>query len=146
MTGGVVVVLGQVGRNVGAGMSGGLAYVYDPENEFLQVHSDNADNIFRVTTKEGEAQLKELIEAHEKHTGSTQAASILRNWSENLGKFWQVAPPVMQSTEVVGTVREDQAAGFANSIYVASPTSQVSLPLDSSVPEEAPRTVRLPTN
>jgi len=125
MTGGVIVVLGQTGRNVGAGMSSGLLYVYDPSNELLQMHSDNANNVFRVTTAEGETQLRELIEAHENLTGSTQAALILRDWSQNVGKFWQVAPPAMQSTELVGAPLEIETEESVASSDVSLATKPV---------------------
>jgi len=140
MTGGVVVVLGQTGRNVGAGMSGGIAYVYDPQNEFLQMHSDNAKNVFRVTTLQGETQLKELIQKHEQLTGSTQAASILRDWSQNVGKFWQVAPPVMQSTELVGTVREIKASETPRSKDVHPAAKPVAVAVDGTSPQVAKTT------
>merc|ERR1719188_1587488 len=65
MTNGVIVALGRVGRNVGAGMSGGLMYIYDPEDKGLQMHGDNVKNVFRVVSEAGEQELRSLIENHE---------------------------------------------------------------------------------
>jgi len=93
MTGGVIVVLGKVGRNVGAGMTGGLAYFLDTEDVFRVHVNPEIVKTQRVSTSAGEAQLKELIELHAKHTGSAKAKKILANWSEYLPKFWQVVPP-----------------------------------------------------
>ena len=93
MTGGVIVVLGPVGRNVGAGMTGGLAYCLDEQGSFPTRVNPEIVNVQRVITAAGEAQLKALIEAHHRHTGSPKAAHILQNWADYLPKFWQVVPP-----------------------------------------------------
>jgi len=93
MTGGTVVVLGPVGRNVGAGMTGGLAYFLDEDGNFPTLVNPEIVKVQRVITPAGETQLKALIEAHVAHTGSAKAQRILDNWSEYLPKFWQVVPP-----------------------------------------------------
>ncbi|GAC1450995.1 MAG: hypothetical protein NVSMB70_19710 [Chamaesiphon sp.] len=93
MTGGVIVVLGKVGRNVGAGMTGGLAYFLDEDGHFPKKVNPEIVKIQRVTAPVGEQQLKELIAAHAERTGSQKAKSILTNWLEFLPKFWQVVPP-----------------------------------------------------
>ncbi|WP_254565601.1 glutamate synthase large subunit [Oscillatoria sp. HE19RPO] len=93
MTGGVIVVLGQTGRNVGAGMTGGLAYFLDEEGNFDELVNHEIVHVQRVTTPAGEAQLKEMIQMHQEHTGSDKASRILENWTEYLPKFWQVVPP-----------------------------------------------------
>lgn len=93
MTGGVIVVLGNVGRNVGAGMTGGLAYFLDEESSFSAKVNPEIVKIQRVTAPAGEQQLKELIQAHAEQTGSPKAKLILTNWSEYLPQFWQVVPP-----------------------------------------------------
>lgn len=93
MTGGTVVVLGPVGRNVGAGMTGGLAYFLDEDGNFPTLVNPEIVKVQRVITPAGEAQLKSLMEAHVAHTGSAKAQRILDNWSEYLPKFWQVVPP-----------------------------------------------------
>ena len=97
MTGGVVVSLGPVGKNVGAGMTGGLAYVYeDPKGPGLGLERlVNAEivKLQRVGNKAGEQQLKEAIQGHYEATGSAKAKAILDNWAQALPNFWQVVPP-----------------------------------------------------
>ncbi len=92
MTGGVIVVLGNTGRNVGAGMTGGLAYFLDEDGSFLAKVNPEIVKTQRVITPAGEQQLKELLELHRNRTGSQKAKTILENWSEYLPKFWQVVP------------------------------------------------------
>ena len=93
MTGGVIVVLGKVGRNVGAGMTGGLGYFLDEDGTFPAHVNGEIVKMQRVCTAAGEAQLKELIEAQRDRTNSKKAEKILANWAEYLPKFWQVVPP-----------------------------------------------------
>ena len=93
MTGGVVVVLGTVGRNVGAGMTGGLAYFLDEDGLFPDKVNPEIVKIQPLSSKAGEKQLKDLITAHVQHTGSRKAQMILEQWESYVGKFWQVVPP-----------------------------------------------------
>jgi glutamate synthase (NADPH/NADH) large chain len=106
MTGGVVVVLGQTGRNFAAGMSGGIAYVLDEDGTFEQrcnramvelqempewvegeMHGDLSD----MTQYDCE-RLHMLVSNHARYTGSRRAAEILSNWREFLPKFRKVMP------------------------------------------------------
>ncbi|WP_299213412.1 glutamate synthase large subunit [uncultured Dokdonia sp.] len=92
MTGGVAVILGAVGRNFGAGMSGGIAYVLDEQKEFKQ-HCNTADlNIDPIKTKEDAQQLRQLIENHFEATASPLAKRILERWEAYLPKFKKVLP------------------------------------------------------
>ncbi|BAY64421.1 glutamate synthase (ferredoxin) [Calothrix brevissima NIES-22] len=93
MTGGVIIVLGKVGRNVAAGMTGGLAYFLDEDGSFPEFVNKDIVKIQRVSTEAGEKQLKELIQTHCDRTGSPKAKLILQNWQEYLPKFWQLVPP-----------------------------------------------------
>jgi glutamate synthase (ferredoxin) len=93
MTGGVIAVLGSVGRNVGAGMTGGLAYFLDEDGSFPAKLNPEIVKIQRICTPEGEKQLQELITAHVAKTGSKKGQMILENWEFYLPKFWQVVPP-----------------------------------------------------
>ncbi|HIK07781.1 MAG TPA: glutamate synthase large subunit [Trichormus sp. M33_DOE_039] len=93
MTGGVIVVLGKVGRNVAAGMTGGLAYFLDEDGAFPELVNKEIVKIQRVMTVAGEKQLKDLITAHAERTASAKAKFILQNWSEFLPRFWQLVPP-----------------------------------------------------
>ncbi|GAB4530631.1 MAG: glutamate synthase-related protein [Pleurocapsa sp.] len=102
MTGGVLVVLGTVGRNVGAGMTGGLGYFLDEDNSFPEKVNPEIVKIQRVVSAAGEQQLKEMIAAHVEVTGSTKGREILDNWDNYFGKFWQVVPPSEADSEEVG--------------------------------------------
>lgn len=93
MTGGIVVVLGSVGRNVGAGMTGGLGYFLDEEGDFEPKVNPEIVKIQRICTSEGEQQLKELIINHVNKTNSKKGQLILDNWEIYLPQFWQVVPP-----------------------------------------------------
>ncbi|WP_414542006.1 glutamate synthase large subunit [Nostoc sp. CCY0012] len=93
MTGGVIVVLGKVGRNVGAGMTGGLAYFLDEDNSFPELVNPEIVKIQRVVTEAGAKQLQELIRSHCDRTNSPKAKMILQNWQTYLPKFWQLVPP-----------------------------------------------------
>ncbi|MBQ5949466.1 glutamate synthase-related protein [Massilia sp. ST3] len=111
MTGGTVVVLGETGRNFAAGMSGGVAFVYDPKGEFegrcntamvnlepvlpTKQQADKAG--WHSQTRDGEREsdetiLRRLIERHFKHTGSTRARNLLDDWANSRTKFVKVFP------------------------------------------------------
>ena len=103
MTGGVVVCLGKTGRNFAAGMSGGIAYIFDENNEFSRrcntemvelenLRPDGANLNTADLLQADETRLKQLVENHQKYTGSELAQSILDNWAENLPKFIKVMP------------------------------------------------------
>ncbi|RMA57241.1 glutamate synthase large subunit [Ulvibacter antarcticus] len=92
MTGGVAVILGNVGRNFGAGMSGGIAFVYDPDNTF-KAHCNSDDlNLDSLTETEDIESLKGFIENHYNATLSPLAQRILENWEKELSKFVKVLP------------------------------------------------------
>ena len=108
MTGGVVVVLGSVGRNVGAGMTGGIGYFYDADNNFDERLNTEIVKKQRVSSAEGQAQLKHIIERHFEKTGSEKAEAILNDWDNEVSKFWQVYPPSeAQSPFVKGSESTD---------------------------------------
>ncbi|SDN78098.1 glutamate synthase (NADPH/NADH) large chain [Janthinobacterium sp. OK676] len=112
MTGGTVVVLGNTGRNFAAGMSGGIAYVYDPAGDFASKCNTAMVSLDKVVSaaeqhvdrdawhtqhRDGvpeadEVILKRLIERHFKHTGSTRARVLLDDWAVARGKFVKVFP------------------------------------------------------
>jgi len=95
MTGGVAVILGSIGANFGAGMSGGMAYLYDPEG--LAARLLNMESLLTcpVTVPHWQAQLRSLIERHAEETGSQRATDILRHWDVARGAFLQVCPREM---------------------------------------------------
>lgn len=98
MTGGCVVVLGKVGRNVAAGMTGGLAYILDEDNTLIPKVNKEIVKIQRVTAPVGQMQLKSLIEAHVEKTGSSKGSAILKEWDTYLPLFWQLVPPSEEDT------------------------------------------------
>ena len=109
MTGGVVVVLGDVGRNFAAGMSGGVAYVYDPQS-MLQSRCNlasveleavrlsrpgeeyDADSPMADMLRHDGERLRHLIERHLAFTGSRRAREILDDWADSVGRFVKVMP------------------------------------------------------
>ncbi|MDH5458426.1 MAG: glutamate synthase subunit alpha, partial [Nitrospinota bacterium] len=92
MTGGRVVVLGETGRNFAAGMSGGIAYVLDPEGQFPIHCNQSGVDLLPVEEDEDISELKSLIAEHQKLTGSTLAEKILAEWETMLPKFVKVYP------------------------------------------------------
>ncbi|MGE5451401.1 MAG: glutamate synthase-related protein [Acidobacteriota bacterium] len=106
MTGGTVVVLGKTGRNFAAGMSGGVAYVYDEDGQFAKRVNTAQVSLEKVLPAAeqadagipmhkgvaDEAALKKLIEDHHRWTGSLRAREILDNWAAQLPKFVKVFP------------------------------------------------------
>jgi glutamate synthase (NADPH) large chain len=119
MTGGAVVVLGQTGRNFAAGMSGGVAYVYDPEGRFAKLCNTAQVELSPVSAKREDEdgtgrplqrprsvddmglgdmlrhdaeRLRVLVERHKLHTGSAKAAAILEDWDNAVGRFVKVMP------------------------------------------------------
>ena len=92
MTGGVAVILGKTGRNFGAGMSGGIAYVLDEDQKFKSKCNAADLNIDPITEENDKLQLKELITNHYNYTQSALAQRILENWDAYLPKFIKVLP------------------------------------------------------
>ena len=92
MTGGIAVILGEVGRNFGAGMSGGIAFVYDKNKTFKKLCNTEGLNLDPVTTSEDTTTLKNLIENHYNATLSPIAQRILEHWEKELPKFIKILP------------------------------------------------------
>jgi glutamate synthase (NADPH/NADH) large chain len=108
MTGGTVAVLGKTGRNFAAGMSGGVAYVYDEDGQFASRCNTAMVSLEKVVSsteqqaasakglwhreQTDEAQLRKLLEEHNRWTGSKRARELLDNWAEARGKFIKVFP------------------------------------------------------
>jgi glutamate synthase domain-containing protein 3 len=92
MTGGRVVVLGPTGRNFAAGMSGGMAYVWDPAGDFITRCNLGIVELEKVETPQDMGDLLNLIELHREYTGSTVADKIIQQWPEVTGQFVKVMP------------------------------------------------------
>ncbi|WP_425228565.1 glutamate synthase large subunit [Sphingomonas sp.] len=95
MTGGVAAVLGEVGQNFGAGMTGGMAFVHDGDGSFGR--RANPDSIVwqRIATAHWEAALRGLVEEHVRQTDSKWARGLLDDWARAISRFWQVVPKEM---------------------------------------------------
>jgi glutamate synthase domain-containing protein 3 len=92
MTGGTVVVLGEIGLNVGAGMTGGELYVHDVHGRLpLRLNTQ------LVVAERGAGDgLRPLLEQHLRHTGSRLAANLLESWPVASDQFWHVTPRVVE--------------------------------------------------
>jgi glutamate synthase (NADPH/NADH) large chain len=95
MTGGSAGILGSIGANFGAGMTGGMAYLYDANGEAADMMNMETLVTCPVTVDYWEAELKGLIERHAAETGSRKAADILQHWDIEKGNFMQVCPKEM---------------------------------------------------
>jgi glutamate synthase (NADPH/NADH) large chain len=92
MTGGRVVILGETGRNFGAGMSGGIAYIWDPNSRFATQCNMEMVELEQLEIPEEVAEVRGMIERHLQHTGSNVARSILDDWGRALSDFVRVMP------------------------------------------------------
>ena len=95
MTGGTVVVLGSVGDNFGAGMTGGMAYLYDIDDQFEKAVNPDSVVWQRFGSEYYEEQCLDLIRKHAAQTGSEFSKKILAEWDFARTKFWQVIPKEM---------------------------------------------------
>ncbi|WP_170972356.1 glutamate synthase large subunit [Natronorubrum halophilum] len=92
MTGGVVAVLGETGTNFAAGMSGGIAYVYDPDEEFEDRANTGMVSLHDELEEKDEEMLRRLVENHVAYTGSERGERLLENWERALEAFVKVMP------------------------------------------------------
>lgn len=108
MTGGVTVILGPTGVNFGAGMSGGIAYVYDESGNFDNNCNLETLDLELVSSDPDRAELKTLLENHVHYTGSAKAKAILGDWERAVPRFIKVFP--MEFKKALGRLsREDEA-------------------------------------
>ena len=137
MTGGVVVVLGSVGRNFGAGMTGGRAWIYDPDGALadrLDARSVEAQRLGLVggTARFAglERELHDLVAAHA-FAGSERAAALIADWPAARGDFWLVEPHRVAAPTIspVAAADEPVAAGSGPApVLVATSTSGPAAP------------------
>ena len=93
MTGGHVVILGPTGRNFGAGMSGGIAFVFDPDQSFEGKFNNSMADLFSVVPdSEDDLELTQIIKTHVKYTGSEVGKALLIDWDNAVKKFKKVLP------------------------------------------------------
>jgi glutamate synthase (NADPH/NADH) large chain len=109
MTGGRVAVLGPTGRNFGAGMSGGVAYVYDPDGDFDERLNPEMVDIESLSADDAD-ELRSMIERHGQFTGSGVAQRLLAAWTVELGRFRKVMP--RDYRRVLNVMRQAAAEGL----------------------------------
>ncbi len=142
MTGGTVAVLGKTGRNFAAGMSGGIAYVYDEDGKFASRCNGAMVTLEKVlTSKEqeaaldksiwhggqtDEAQLKKLLQEHNRWTGSRRARELLDNWEHARLKFVKVFP--IEYKRALGEIHARQEALALTSRALAASRTQAATP------------------
>jgi glutamate synthase (NADPH) large chain len=99
MTGGAVVILGKTGVNFGAGMTGGIGFVYDEAHMFVENINQELVEARRVDTEDTDIEryyLKKLLKDYYKETRSTKAKEILDNFRVEIRNFWMVRPKDMK--------------------------------------------------
>jgi glutamate synthase (NADPH/NADH) large chain/glutamate synthase (ferredoxin) len=106
MTGGRVVVLGGIGRNFGAGMSGGRAYIFDPDNKVPENLNPAMVGLERLIDEDETKAMQKLIYEHLELTESPLANEILKNWTESVGQFWCVVPHPPEAKPAAKPVHE----------------------------------------
>ncbi|MEM8620617.1 MAG: glutamate synthase large subunit [Actinomycetota bacterium] len=109
MTGGRVVVLGDTGRNFGAGMSGGIAYVYDPDGTFSVKVNYEMVELEELNDSDREF-LRDTVERHRAYTGSGPATRLLARWGDEVRNFRKVMPTDYR--RVLTVIEESEAAGL----------------------------------
>ena len=121
MTGGTVTVLGRTGINFGAGMSGGVAYVFDIDGDFTTKCNMEMIELEGVRDEVEQAALKAIVEEHHQRTGSSRAADILASWNESVGRFVKVIPTdYKRMLGYIEQARETQQYGSEEEIVDAA--------------------------
>jgi glutamate synthase (NADPH) large chain len=113
MTGGTAVILGQVGENFGAGMTGGMAFVLDEDDTFAARANPDSIGWHRLGSAKWEARLKALIGEHAVRTDSRRSNAILDDWERWRERFWQVVPHEMAGRLAWPVLDEEGAAAIA---------------------------------
>jgi len=117
MTNGTVIVLGSTGRNFAAGMSGGIAYVYDDQGDFSTRRCNKASvDLEPLVGAEDVNRVRGLLERHRDLTGSPRAAWVLEHWADAQPRFIKIFPH--EYKRVLGC---DRAEGFYSSPTISSP-------------------------
>ena len=93
MTGGKVVILGSTGRNIGAGMTGGIAFIIDENKDLSNKVNKEIVSIHQITSSKQENILLEIIREYQAKTNSLKAAQIIENWSHFKSNFKLIVPP-----------------------------------------------------
>ena len=123
MTGGTVVVLGKIGRNFAAGMSGGLAYILDTDETFSKHCNLEMVSLFPLSRDDEESRVRSLIEDHFENTKSPTAQEILENWKDFKKKFVKVYPN--DYARMLKTIEKEMDEGYSEkeAVFKAFETS-----------------------
>ena len=116
MTGGRVVIIGGTGRNFAAGMSGGVAFVFDPKNNFAQRCNTEMVDLDRIDTDEDDACVQRLLSNHARYTQSPVAQKILRDWTTTRTQFVKVMP--RDYKHVLAVIANARALGLPEDLAV----------------------------
>jgi glutamate synthase (NADPH/NADH) large chain len=119
MTGGRVVVLGPTGRNFGAGMSGGIAYIHDPDRTFATLVNHEMVDLDPLEDDDREF-LREVIRKHHEETGSAVAQRILERWRREVEHFAKVMPKDYKRVLEAARVAEERGLSVDEAIMAAS--------------------------
>lgn len=95
MTGGVVAILGPVGDNFAAGMTGGMAFVYDTDATLVENMNTDTAGYYRIQSPHWEKVLRDLVDEHWRETQSKFTERLLVDWTRELKRFWQIVPEEM---------------------------------------------------
>ena len=121
MTGGTVTVLGRTGINFGAGMSGGVAYVFDIDGDFTTKCNMEMIELEGLRDESEQAALKTVVEEHYQRTGSNRASEILASWNESVNRFVKVIPTdYKRMLGYIEQARETQQYGSEEEIVDAA--------------------------
>jgi len=120
MTGGAIAVLGETGKNFAAGMSGGVAYVYDPDGELARKANTGMVSVEPTLDELDREMLTRLVENHAEYTDSKRAADLLANWDDELANFTKVLPDAYAEI-----IEDDESADVRTELPdPAAPTSE----------------------
>jgi glutamate synthase (NADPH/NADH) large chain len=131
MTGGIVAVLGDTGKNFAAGMSGGVAYVHDPDGDFHERANTGMVTLYDELEEKDEAMLRRMVENHAEYADSDRARGLLAEWADEVEHFTKVMPDAYAEviaedgredvrTDLPAAAGEDVAAADAGSEYAQS--------------------------
>jgi glutamate synthase domain-containing protein 3 len=138
MTGGKAIVLGEIGRNFAAGMSGGVAYIWDPQAKAAARINKEMVDLEEITEAEEAITLKGLIEKHYEYTGSASAKDILADWKNSLSKFIKVMPRDYKRA-MADLAMEKSAGQSAPTEGVGAPGASGAVAEDLAAPVIAPK-------
>ena len=146
MTGGIVVILGSTGRNFAAGMSGGIAYVFDPDGHLAENCNRGLVQLEALDDKDDTPMLERLIDQHRLYTGSSIADRILWNWDDSKRQFVKVIPTeykaILDAERKLKAQQAQQSKESAEAVNSKQPTAPGAIvTTESNAPKTTAQTV-----